>query len=247
LDFIPKKYKFKKSDIAKLTTIGYKISSNGVTPFEDILVKKFPNLNLVSLLEVVEKQFSGTTNHKIFRSLELVEEFGTLEILFWNREENENDILIFNRKFSNINGSIEVEHKFCIIPIGSRNKGLIKPVFRESLQQYVNMKANRILVHAGLSGGGYTWARFGFVAVNKKEVESILHKAKSKLNIKEFEVVKKIYNIYYTNNPNGDSFPIDLWASLDYMKPILMGSDWHGVIDLNNKNQFRNFVDYVSR
>gem|GEM_PF-3479077 len=40
---------------------------------------------------------------------------------------------------------------------------------------------------------------------------------------------------------------MDLWAAFDFMKPVLMGSDWHGELDLKNKEQFRNFKDYVSR
>ena len=38
-----------------------------------------------------------------------------------------------------------------------------------------------------------------------------------------------------------------LWAKIDFMKDILRGSDWHGEVDLKNKEQFTNFMEYVFR
>ncbi|RYG49650.1 MAG: hypothetical protein EOO01_12270 [Chitinophagaceae bacterium] len=155
--------------------------------------------------------------------------------------------MVFIRTFEKDNGAIRVIHDYCLVPAVHQGKGAIKPVFKESLQQYVNMKAEKIFVHAGLSGGGYTWARYSFAALHKVEVTTILTAAEKKLSGGDFAVVKSIYDTYYRNFPSGEAFPMDLWAALDFMKEVLRGSDWHGVIDLKNSEQLRNFSDYVSR
>ncbi len=195
----------------------------------------------------METQFTPTTQTNITRKINFDDLSKILRIEYRNEYLNEDDALLFIREFVNRSGIIEIKHEFCVVPKSSRNNGIIEPVFRESLQQYVNIGAKSILVYAGLSGGGYTWAKYGFVAIDKSEVDLILNSAKFVLTKADFNAVKKIYDIYYAKNPYGTSFPMDLWASFDTMKPILMGSDWHGELDLNNIEQFRNFKDYVSR
>ena len=103
------------------------------------------------------------------------------------------------------------------------------------------------MVHAGLGGGGYTWARHGFVAVDQKEVQTILTDAHKKLSINEIVPVERIFSKYYSDHPAGTEFPMILWASLPGMKEVLRGSDWNGSLDLHNPEQFRNFSNYVFR
>lgn len=170
----------------------------------------------------------------------------TLIIEFKNAFVDENEALLFIRKFRNT-GEIVVSHEYCVIPLEYRGMGLIKPVFRESLQQYVNMHASRIEVHAGLADGGYAWAKHGFAAVNKKEVDAILRKAEMVLFDAQYKAVKRIHEIYYGKKPNGADFPIELWAAMDFMKPVLRGSHWHGALDLKSPAQFNNFRNYVFR
>lgn len=247
MDFKPQKYRFSKADAIEISKIGYQITNKGSITFEKFMQRFFPNFNLISLLTVLENNFTATTQTNIKRLIYFDDINKLLKIEYKNEFINEDDALLFIREFINKDGIIEINHKYCVIPKNSRNNGLIKPVFQESLQQYVSMNARKILLQAGLSGGGYAWAKYGFVAINKNELDAILFKAKLALNRNDFAVVKKIYDIYYMKKPNGKSFPIDLWASLDYMKLILMGSDWHGELDLKNKEQFRNFKNYVSR
>jgi hypothetical protein len=154
---------------------------------------------------------------------------------------------MFIRKFTRIDGKILVNHLYCIIPLLYRGKGLIKSVFKSSLQQYVNMNADKIIVHAGLDSGGYVWAKFGFVAVNNDEVSTILANAEKRLTKVQYEIINSIYIKYYARDPNGRSFPMTLWANLDFMKDLLMGSDWKGELDLKNSEQFSNFKEYVFR
>ena len=238
-------YKFTKGDANDIKALGYDIKTNGKTTIEKIMPSKFPNFNLLSLLRSVETSFSQTTTNKIHRILEFDDAASVLRIQYYNEHRDEEDALVFVREFSVVNKSIQVKHDYCIIPKPYRGQGLIKPVFKESLQQYVNMNAKKIAVHAGLSSGGYAWAKHGFVAINKREVDQILKLAKTKIDKTEFAAIKKIYDIYYAKNPGGKAFPMDLWAAFSFMKKVLMGSDWHGELDLKNQDQFRNFKEYV--
>jgi len=148
------------------------------------------------LLDIVEKQFANTTDYKIMRRIAFDETRKTLSIYFGNNAKNENETLLFVREFSNILGSVDVEHLYLILPEKHRKLGLIKPVFQASLQEYINMNASSIKVVAGLSGGGYVWAKYGFVATEKSEVEIILNKAVTLLKSNEYKIIERIFNIY---------------------------------------------------
>lgn len=144
--------------------------------------RTFPNFNLFSLLNTVEIHFTPTSQTAISRKIYFDDTRHTIKIEYQNKYSSEDDALLFIREFINNKGGINIKHEFCVIPKNYRKTGLIKPVFQESLRQYVNMNAKRIFVHAGLSGGGYTWAKYGFAALSKTEVKLILNKAKQDLH-----------------------------------------------------------------
>ena len=247
MNIIPKKYTVTKDDIEAIKGLGYNISISYAFSLEDIINLNFPNFNISKYLSTVDTSFSPTTTNTIDRYIRYNDSPLTLGIEYYNNYAHENEQLAFYRVFRKIRKSIEIEHKYCIIPEPFRGKGLIKTVFQESLQQYVNMHAKKIIVHAGLSGGGYTWAKHGFVAIKRQEVKKILDLAESELSDIEFQPIKKIYDVYYKKYPNGRTFPMDLWAASGYMKDILMGSNWNGQLDLRKSDQFRNFKEYVYR
>ncbi len=240
-------YNLTSADITEIQQLGYKIEGGDASIFEGFMQKNFPNLNILKLCSVVETNFAPTTSVDIDRIIEFDTTSSTLKLSVTNKCNNEDDVLCFERQFSNIKGTISVEHVYCVLPLNFRRNGLIKPVFQESLQQYVNMNTKKIIVHSGLSGGGYVWAKYGFVATDKKEVNQILLKAKLGLTKSQYEISKRIYDNYYLKAPKGKRFPIIKWAYLDFMKSILMGESWHGELDLKNKEQLLNFTDYVFR
>lgn len=138
-----------------------------------------------------------------------------------------------------------VKHDYFRLPELYRNMGIAKKVFQISLQQYVNMDVRKILVHAALNDGGYVWARNYFAAINPDEIKHILDEAENKLSTVQFRAIARIYTNYYQKNPGGMAFPIVKWAELPFMKDILRGSSWHGMIDLQDQEQFTNFIMYV--
>lgn len=209
--------------------------------------KEFANFDLVKLLEVIEAVLTPVTKFTISRTIYYQDVPPKLRVEYQNTATNEEDDLVFDREFINTSKGIEIIHHYCIVPKDEQGKGLIKTVFQASLQEYVNMGAIKIYVHAGLTGGGHVWARHGFVAVNQSEVKTILDAAKGKLSRTDFGIVKSVYDKYYKDFPDGRAFPMLIWSKIDAMKEVLRGSDWHGELDLKNSEQFSNFKDYVFR
>jgi hypothetical protein len=243
----PKKHTFTKADTLKVVDLGYTIIKSSSLSFEKFLKTEFPDFNLLKLLEEVEATFTLTTKLSISRTIYYQDTPPKLRILYINDYTKDEEALILDREFAKSVKGVEINHSYCVIPETHRKKGLIKAVFKASLQEYVNMGAKKINVHAGLSGGGHVWARHGFVAIDPGEVKAILDDAQRHLKTAEFAPVKHIFDKYYKDYPGGKAFPMILWAKIDFMKDILRGSDWHGEVDLKNKEQFTNFMEYVFR
>ncbi len=243
----PKKHAFTKADTLKVINLGYTIKSSSLLTFDKFLKKEFPNFNLVNLLQEVEATFTPTTKLTISRIIYCQDTPPKMRVLYINDFTKDDDALIFDREFVKSAKGVEINHSYCVIPETHQKKGLVKTVFKVSLQEYVNMGAKKINVHAGLSGGGHVWARHGFVAIDPAEVKAILDDAQKHLKTAELTPVKHIFEKYYKDYPGGKAFPMILWAKIDFMKDILRGSDWHGEIDLRNKEQFTNFIEYVFR
>lgn len=242
-----KKYSFTKADTIKVIDLGYTIKSSPPLSFEKFLKKEFPNFNLVKLLEEVEATFTPTTKLTISRTIYYQDTPPKMRVLYINDYTKDEEALIFDREFVKSVKGVEINHSYCVIPETHQKRGLVKTIFQTSLQEYINMGAKKINVHAGFSGGGHVWARHGFVAIYPAEVKTILDASQKGLKPAEFGSIKRIFDKYYTDNPGGKSFPMVLWAKIDFMKDILRGSDWHGEIDLKNKEQFTNFMQYVFR
>ncbi len=248
MDLKPTQYKFTVNDTLRIIDLGYKIKFSGSLPlFEDFVAQEFPNFDIYSLLSELEKSFTPTTNLTITREISYCYEPPALQISYINNFATDDEALVFDRKFLRLQTGIIVDHNMCVLPLQYQGKGLLKKVFQISLQQYINMGAKTIHVYAGLNGGGHVWARHGFVAVNKEEVKVILDDAKMHLSKVEYVPVERIFSTYYSKSPLGKDFPMRLWAMLDTMKPILRGARWHGVVNLDNSIQLRNFTDYVFR
>lgn len=228
MNLIPVPYHFTIADTEKIVDLGYVIKHTCAVSFETFVAREFTNLDLVSLLQELERSFKPLTTLKIDRSIFYDSYRIKLQINYSNDFRTDDEALMFNRTFLKMQNGIQVHHDMCVLPLIHQGQGKVKKVFQVSLQQYVNMNVQSIHVYAGLTGGGHVWGRHGFVAVNKLEVEHILAEAKTTLNGMDYEAVERIFNTYYTKHPDGKEFPMRLWAMLDCMKPILRGATWHG-------------------
>ena len=243
---ISNRYRFSEKDSAKIELLGYSFNGIGINTFAGFMQKHYAGFNLAYLLTYIEQLMVSHTTLSIIRRIYI--NGNTLQVILENDFNNEDDALIFDRIFYKEKGILKVKHEFLVLPIAARNQGLSKKILKASLEQYLKMGIDTIEIVAGLSKGAYVWARHGFVAVNPLEMKLILNRARQQLTDGQFNIVEKIYSHYYTKNPQGEDFPIDRWANLPFMKDVLMRkeSQWHGRLNLKNKEQLRKFEYYVS-
>lgn len=233
-------------DFKQLADIGYKMNLSAEAS-ADFVNKHFTNLNLLEWIQKVEKEFFGMATPPIDRKIYLLMDPEPKIMVRYHDSlyRDENLGLAFERTLMKRSNKISVSHDGFRIPAKNRGQGVSKKIFVPSIQEYVNMDIDHITVDAGLTHGGFVWAHYGFAGVKKSDMKTILDKAEEMLNGTDFDVVKKIYDSYYDNNREGDRFPIIKWVDLDYMKPVLLGTHWEGIIDFNNKLQLTNFISYA--
>lgn len=242
----PQTHLLTPAEITGIKSLGFQF--HGISDLqEDFINSNFPNCNLLLLLKQINDIFSPLTHTAVNKFIHLNNSTPPeIEIQYYtDNYYDENDGLAFSRTFFRQNQDLVVKHEYFRLPEPARGKGIAKQIFRVCLQQYVNMEVKKIFVHAALTDGGYTWARNYFNAINQSEMKQILNDAQNKLTPFQFQAVERIYTNYYSKNPDGMAFPIVKWAELPFMKEIMRGSNWHGAMDLQNKEQFTNFISYV--
>ncbi len=240
-------YTFKDGDIKTITSLGYQLFGIEKKHFKKFMNDYYPAFDLAKLLIEIEQLMAPQTVLPLTRMISVANEDLHLE-LYNEHNGNEDIALIFDRLFYRTSGSIYVNHNYLVFPAPARKKGLSKKVLKASLQQYISTRVKIVYVTAGLSGGAYVWAKYGFVAINKSEMNNILVRAKTMLTSEQYSAVQAVYNNYYRKHPAGDAFPIYQWADMNFMSNVLMDgkSQWDGRLDLENDKQLRRFEYYVS-
>lgn len=139
-----------------------------------------------------------------------------------------------------------VSHEEMVLPKSMQRQGFSRKLIRPYYEQYKAAKVDCIDVHAALNGGGYAWAKYGFDAVNPVEVLAILARARS-LNIdKEFlDILAEDATAFYAMHPPDTPFRINDWARTPFAKELLVGTNWHGVLNLHNSEQVATFEEYL--
>ncbi|MDE7466126.1 MAG: hypothetical protein K2M59_06860 [Muribaculaceae bacterium] len=141
------------------------------------------------------------------------------------------------REFKLRKGELTVYHSRFELPKQLQGKGMSKAVFRELYTEYERMGVKRITVHANLDVGGYTWSRYGFCAVDKKEaIKAVPY---------DSEAIKIIMEYYKKNDLSEDKpFPMNL-ISDKLGKDALLNSSWEGVLDLQDLERVAKFKSYL--
>lgn len=243
----PKRHIVDDHEIQELISMGYGLHHTPPPATETMIANHFNGFEPLSFAKQIELLLGSLTTQKLERHLVLQTPPPVLQFFFYS-EDYENDIfgLLFKRTFTQTPAGLCVAHDYLVLPEAARGKGIGKKNLAACLDQYRKMNIQKILIHAGLQDGGYVWARAGFKAVNRSEVDKILLEAKTKLSNEEYDIVQAWYDDHYNNSPDL-AFNIEDWSRMRSMVPILRGSDWHGEIDLTNPNELTNFTRYVSR
>jgi hypothetical protein len=229
--------------------LGYVIHAPGVKfTLIDFIKNHFPGLELLKFLKEIDDMLKPMSTKKLTKviSYNETDPFELVIQYFSEDSDDPDDGLALSRTLiKGASGKVAI-HDFFRIPLAFRKGGYGKAILSYGLQQYLNIGVDLIKVHAALADGGFVWARAHFVAVDKKEVALILASAKLRLQKEVFSQVKRIFDNYYSAEPQGKAFPINKWSHIPEMESILRSSDWHGEIDLNNSELLSKFNNYVT-
>jgi len=236
------------SDIDDAINIGFKFEHTATKLPHDFINDFFPGIDLLDFLKQIDDLLSSFATGTIYKSVNMDDSAPFIWMLSYYAldSNNENEDLIFLRTFIKHTNQLIVEHDKFSLPLRARGQGVAKKVLACSLKQYIQMGINKIKIHSALKDGGYVWAKAGFKATDKKQMATILNLAKQKLNQSQFNLVNRLFYAYYQNDQEQNAFPIEDWARLPFMEPILRGSDRHGEIDLTDPDELLNFKNYVS-
>ena len=125
------------------------------------------------------------------------------------------------------------------LPDRFQGKGLAKKVLAKQFKSYrLSTGIEQVDVTAGLTAGGYTWARFGFLP-SQKDWQKLLIAAMDD----NIESISKLAT-HLTRSQVG---PEGLWSIADHPegRRFLAGRGWAGVFDFNNPDQVARFEAYV--
>ncbi|UOR07426.1 hypothetical protein MUN82_10075 [Hymenobacter aerilatus] len=164
------------------------------------------------------------------------------EAIFNNREK-----LILERRLSNRDGQLVAHHDYLCLPGALQNMNLSRVINGALYKQYKILQVRTIETCASLEVGGYVWAKAGFSAVDQEELDDMLTRA-SRLNLQPESVIKALQRQvgrHFTQSP-GQPFPIWQWGSVPALKGLLIGSIWHGELNLYNQQQVVRFEEYLS-
>jgi hypothetical protein len=238
-------------DIESVQLMDYKLN-RPVNLTKELINRYFQGMDLLTLLTESEKLPAVYTQPPPYKLIVIDEPPGpTLQIIYLSA--NYQDVmegLTLKRTFEFENDDLIVKHDYLVIPKKARGKGSARKLLGIWFDQYMNMGVKQIHVHAGLKDGGLVWAKMGFNARFRNEMQQLLRFAEIKLAGKpELNDVKAIFDAYYSQEPDGKAFPIKYWAYIEEMEPILKNTrnNWHGWIDLTNSEELRNFKANVSR
>ena len=214
---------------------GFHIVDNDVSKNYNEIMKGF---NLEKLDDDLTSIFESYNSKIVQKTIETVND-DKIKISY-----KTNNKIYLERTFT---GNGVVKHDYFDIPNELQGKGISKSVFRSLYEQYKNAGINRIDVYANITVGGYTWARYGFVA-NAKSYNSLLKNAEIRSESPNItNVTKKDYDDFVNWIKQYEGKDIPLWeiTQKSYGKDILKKSEWGGYLDLVDDNSRKIFENYL--
>ena len=135
-------------------------------------------------------------------------------------------------------------HEQMVLPKHLQRQGFSRDLMSAYYRQYRQSGVEVILVQAGLSGGGYAWAKYGFTATQRSEVLRILDAAVDKgIDPEAIQELRTDVQTYYSRFTA--PFPIETWARLPFGEKLLAGTVWQGQLDLRDPEQVQIFEAYL--
>ncbi|MCX7999434.1 MAG: hypothetical protein N3A69_10870 [Leptospiraceae bacterium] len=141
----------------------------------------------------------------------------------------------------------ESNFELFFIPEELQGRGFSKRILKDYFDYLRKSNVKKVNIFANKDVGGYAWARFGFMANSRAEVEKILLKRGKDLTEKELQEVKRLVEVYYRKRSSSEPFPMKLLAKQSYGKKLLLNSSWYGHADLTDKEQLKTIYKYMKK
>lgn len=206
------------------------------------LSQHFPEFDLFGLLAELE-QVAASTHFEWTRIQIRIMDSGNLRI------EHQFDNLIDEVPLSLIQTLLvdlprRAAHEEMVLPNHLQRQGLSRKLLLPYYRQYRTAGVERILVQAGLSGGGYAWARYGFAATSQVDVRKILATGENR-GVARWQVEELLLDVDAFYAKSAAPFPLESWARLPFGERLLAGTTWWGELDLRNPEQVQVFEAYL--
>lgn len=169
---------------------------------------------------------------------------GNVSLTFKGVYKNEEAVLERTFRISK-SGSVEVIHNLFTLPECLQGKGIARRVTKALFDEYKDAGISKVRIMANIEYGSYCWAKYGFLAESKKEIENI---TKIALEIKDISKAEYDSAISIINTFKGDKgFPVRELAYEDYGKRLLVGLDkgWDGYVDMKDKKNINYLYKYI--
>lgn len=155
--------------------------------------------------------------------------------------------LFLDRRLSNRDGQLVAHHDYLCLPESLQSMSMSRAINGALYKQYKTMEVRTIETYAALDAGGYVWAKAGFSATDQEELDDVLARAR-RLHLQSDAVIDALQrqvDRHFFQSPN-QPFPIWQWGSVPAHKQLLIGSLWHGELNLYNQQQVARFEEYLS-
>lgn len=143
------------------------------------------------------------------------------------------------------NGAIRVNHALFIVPESMRKKGISKKFLKRSFEIYKKCGVSELRLFANLEVGGYAWARYGFSTdYSEQQLLNVIKDIESTKKA-SFKDAKEIVKDFFSKNQDNELFPMNILTGYNWSKDLLMGMNWEGLMDLENRTQLEVFLEYI--
>jgi hypothetical protein len=147
-----------------------------------------------------------------------------------------------------VDGNLEVQHTR--FEAGETGGGSGKQLFRTSMGVYMSLGVHAVRVEAGLTVGGYAWARYGY---KPDDWCKLRHELKVKLDTLHQSKPLTPSQLCITRSLLDDTNPYALWKLADASaggrkigKELLLGTNWFGTISLSDAKCMYRLKTYLS-
>ncbi|AWM32092.1 hypothetical protein [Hymenobacter nivis] len=207
------------------------------TDIASFLANQFSGFDLFELLTTLEAVALGRNFEWTAIKIEVMPS-GNLRIEHQYDNPDDEEPLILIRTLHH-KSPRRASHEEMSLPLRLQRQGLSRRLIGACYKQYKQAKVDLMTVQAGMTGGGYAWARYGFAAVQLTEVQRILDTAAER-GIDDTGAIQELReDLANFREQAVGPFPIESWARLPFGEKLLAGTQWEGVLNLRNPAQIQ--------